>query len=131
PSRVKGRSFCHRFFVTARKVQTLRVVFILLLFFLLSACSSSGTTHRVSIQGMNFVPPTIEVRVGDKIAWTNEDLVPHTVTAQGASDHEKAFDSGVLSPNKTFEYRVKAAGETPYACTLHPTMTGKIIVKGQ
>ena len=38
-------------------------------------------THTVKIEGMAFVPATLEVSVGDTVEWINEDLVPHTATA--------------------------------------------------
>lgn len=77
--------------------------------------------HRVSIEGMKFVPPSLEVKVGDKIVWKNNDLVPHTVTAPN-----KAFDSGVIQPNSGWQLVVSSRGKTRYVCTIHPDMTGQI-----
>lgn len=84
-----------------------------------------------------YSPNPIEVKVGQKVEWTNDDTVMHTVTsgAAGSPDSGKAFDSGFSGPTslsakgKTFEHTFDKAGEYVYYCQLHPTMAGKVIVK--
>ena len=39
----------------------------------------------------------------DKITWTNNDLQPHTVTSGENSEADDWFDSGMMSPTRTFE----------------------------
>jgi len=81
-------------------------------------------------------PNPIQAKVGQTVVWTNDDSAFHTVTSGliGAADAGKAFDSGLQGPTaltvkgKTFEHKFDAAGEFPYHCTLHPAMTGSIIV---
>ena len=85
---------------------------------------AAGATHRVSIQGMKFVPERVEVAAGDTIVWTNKDFVPHTVTAQAAK-----LESGELAEGKSFRFVAKKKGEMPYICRLHPVMKGTVIVK--
>jgi len=83
-----------------------------------------------------YSPNPIEAKVGQTVVWTNDDSAFHTVTSGtvGAADVGKAFDSGLAGPTaltakgKTFEHKFDAAGEFDYHCTLHPAMTGKIIV---
>lgn len=87
---------------------------------------ASAATVQVKIEGMNFVPETVQAKAGDTIEWTNADLVPHTVTS--ASKHGTAWDSGVIAPGKTFQRKFPEAGSLPYKCTLHPTMKGKIMI---
>jgi plastocyanin len=75
-----------------------------------------------------------EVKVGQKVVWTNNDSVQHTITSgtTGSPDSGKEFDSGLtklLSKGDTFEHTFAAAGEFPYYCQLHPQMSGKIVVK--
>ncbi len=85
-------------------------------------------------------PNPVEVTVGQKVIWTNNDSVQHTVTSgsPGSADSGKEFDSGLtktatgpglLNKGMTFEHTFTAAGEYPYYCQLHPTQVGTVIVK--
>ncbi|WP_458719108.1 cupredoxin domain-containing protein [Candidatus Nitrosocosmicus sp. R] len=81
-------------------------------------------------------PNPIQAKVGQEVKWTNNDSAFHTVTSGkiGAADAGKMFDSGLQGPTaltakgKTFEHTFDTAGEFDYHCTLHPAMTGKVIV---
>lgn len=79
---------------------------------------------EVSIEGFAFVPDPILIAPGTKVRWTNNDSVPHTVT----SDLAGLFDSGTLQPGEKFDFRFDAPGSYSYTCTLHPSMTGTVIV---
>lgn len=72
---------------------------------------------------MAFVPATLEVSVGDSVVWTNEDIVPHTVTAAGT------FDSQSMTTKQEWRYTASKAGEYAYGCTFHPTMKGTLTVR--
>lgn len=85
-------------------------------------------------------PNPVEVTVGQKVIWTNNDSVQHTVTSggPGSADSGKVFDSGLtktatgpglLNKGMTFEHTFTTAGEVPYYCQLHPTQIGQVIVK--
>lgn len=87
----------------------------------------SPRIHTVTIKGMDFVPATLEVSVGDTIVWVNEDLVPHTATA--IVDGTALFDSGVFPANASWKYVAVKPGTIPYVCLLHPTMKGTLIVR--
>ncbi|HKX96962.1 MAG TPA: plastocyanin/azurin family copper-binding protein [Candidatus Nitrosocosmicus sp.] len=81
-------------------------------------------------------PNPIQAKVGQTVVWTNDDSAMHTVTSGliGAPDAGKLFDSGLAGPTaltakgKTFEHTFDTAGEFDYHCTLHPAMTGQVIV---
>ncbi len=92
---------------------------------LLAACSSKHEpqSFQVEIRGMQFVPATVQVHVGDHVTWTNKDLVPHTVTAK------PMFDSGPVAPNATWSFTVTKPGEIDYVCTLHPTMSAHLFAE--
>ena len=83
----------------------------------------SAKDHQVSIEGMKFVPETLEVAPGDTVTWTNKDLVPHTVSAG------KVLESGTIEANKSWKYVAKAKGRTDYVCRFHPGMRGTLVVK--
>ena len=78
-------------------------------------------------------PNPVEVKVGQKIIWTNNDSVQHTVTSgsPGSPDSGQVFDSGLtklLNKGETFEWTATTAGEIPYYCQLHPTQVGSVVV---
>ncbi len=84
-----------------------------------------GETVNVSIVDFAFNPKTITVSVGTTVQWTNNGGAPHTVTSTSGSP---AFDSGTLSSGETFRHTFTTAGEFSYRCSIHPSMTGKVIV---
>lgn len=82
-----------------------------------------------SIKGNpNFTPDTVTVPKGDIIKWTNNDTVPHTVTS--AADAGATFDSSLIAAGKTFSLDTSKLNGTEYdyMCTVHPFMTGKIVI---
>ena len=70
-----------------------------------------------------YVPREISVSVGTSVTWTNDDATIHTLTDKGGS-----FDSSIIAPTATWENNFETAGEFDYYCSLHPFMTGKVIV---
>jgi len=88
------------------------------------AAHAAGTTHAVRIEGMKFVPERLEVAAGDTIVWTNQDIVPHSVTAAAAK-----VESGELQQGKSFRLVARKKGEIDYICRLHPVMKGIVVVK--
>ena len=84
-------------------------------------------THgsKTRIAEFAFSPADIQVQVGDKITWTNDDAAAHTVTATSGAD----FDSGTLAKGATFTFEAKKAGSIAYICAIHPSMQGTITVR--
>ena len=71
-----------------------------------------------------FVPEKVTARVGQRVRWTNQDDVQHTVKAtRGAS-----FESKKLSKGDTYEAKVTKTGTIDYVCTIHPSQRGTIDV---
>ena len=77
-----------------------------------------------------YVPPEITISAGTTVTWTNDDSTIHTVTEGGppAAGATPAFDSSIIAPSATWEHIFDTAGEFDYYCSLHPFMTGKVIV---
>jgi len=82
--------------------------------------SASATT--VIESGNAFQPATLEVAVGDVITFENQDAAPHDVSIDGK-------DLGTQGQGESVTWTAEKAGTFPYSCTIHPSMTGEIVVK--
>jgi plastocyanin len=71
-----------------------------------------------------FTPMTLTVSVGTTVTWKFEDSTPHTVAAD-----DKSFLSSPMSKGQTYTHTFNAAGAVKYHCSIHPFMTGSIVVK--
>src|SRR5207247_10770465 len=69
-------------------------------------------------------PNTLTVPLGAMVTWTNKDDVPHTVVST-----KKRFASPALDTDQRFSFRFTARGTYPYYCSVHPMMTGTVVVK--
>jgi len=84
----------------------------------------SAATAAVKIDNFVFGPQTLMVPVGTTVVWTNSDDIPHTsVSTDGV------FKSKVLDTDERFSYTFTKPGTYPYYCTIHPKMTGKVVVQ--
>jgi len=83
---------------------------------------ASSQNISVTIQNFSFTPADIKVKVGDKVTWTNQDSVSHTVTAAG-------FDSGILNQGQSFSQTFNETGEFNYHCSPHQSMKGTVTVE--
>jgi len=93
-----------------------------------SVTSAQGrmSTMEVKIDNFSFAPATLTVPVGTTVTWTNRDDIPHTVVS---TDDPKAFKSKVLDTDEKFSFTFSKPGTFPYFCSVHPKMTGKVIVQ--
>jgi plastocyanin len=88
------------------------------------AAEQKGTAQSISIDNFSFTPKEITVAAGTTITWVNRDDVPHTVVSP-----DKKFRSKALDTDDQFSFTFTDAGTYNYFCSVHPMMTGKIIVK--
>ena len=88
------------------------------------AAQAEPRTHTVVIENMQFMPATLAVRVGDRIVWRNDDLVPHTATTLTGR-----FDSGTIAHGKSWTHVAGQRGTLPYVCTFHPMMKAALVVQ--
>jgi plastocyanin len=79
----------------------------------------------VKIENFTFGPQRVTVKAGTTVTWTNDDDIPHTVASS-----TKAFKSKVLDSDDKFSFTFTTAGVYEYFCSLHPHMTGTIVVEG-
>ncbi|SRR5258708_36030042 len=81
-------------------------------------------TTEVKIDNFSFGPATLTVPAGTSVTWTNRDDIPHTVVST-----DGVFKSKVLDTDEKFSFTFSKAGTYPYFCSIHPKMTGKVIVQ--
>jgi plastocyanin len=87
--------------------------------------SSGAGQNRIEIKDFAFNPQTITVKSGEKITWINRDEEPHTVVSV-----EKQFKkSSALDTDQEFTITAGAPGTYTYYCSVHPKMTGTIVVE--
>ncbi|MEP6731699.1 MAG: metallophosphoesterase [bacterium] len=86
---------------------------------------SPAGAGEIGIDNFAFSPKTITVAAGHPVTWINHDDVPHRIQSADG----KFAPSKVLDTKGTFATTLSKAGEYPYFCSLHPTMTGRITVR--
>jgi plastocyanin len=89
-----------------------------------SAKAPQPTSAEVKVDNFSFGPASLSVAVGTTVTWTNRDDIPHTVVST-----DKVFKSKVLDTDEKFSFTFDKAGTYPYFCSIHPKMTGSVVVQ--
>jgi Icc protein len=91
-----------------------------------ASAAATAQARTISIGNFTFSPANIEVPVGTKLTWANEDDVPHTIVS---TDGSPVIKSPPLDTDQKFTTVLEKPGTYRYFCSLHPHMTGTIIVR--
>ena len=91
-----------------------------------SATAASGATHVVTLKNIAFTPATMRIRVGQKVTWKWADgpYVDHNLHSVG----KNRFPGATARKTGIHTVRFTRRGTYRYQCTLHPGMTGRVIV---
>jgi len=89
-----------------------------------SAGQAPASSAEVKIDNFSFGPTTLTVAPGTTVTWTNRDDIPHTVVSD-----DKVFKSKVLDTDEKFSFTFTKPGTYGYFCSIHPKMTGKVVVQ--
>ena len=89
-----------------------------------SANTAEPASAEVKVDNFSFGPATLTVAVGTTVTWTNRDDIPHTIVST-----DKVFKSKVLDTDEKFSFTFSKAGTYPYFCSIHPKMTGSVVVQ--
>jgi plastocyanin len=89
-----------------------------------AARSAPATDPEVDIDQFTFAPQRITVKAGTTVTWANEDDVPHTIASSS-----KLFKSRALDTGDKFSFTFMTPGTYEYFCSLHPHMTGVVVVQ--
>jgi plastocyanin len=79
---------------------------------------------QVVVDNFSFTPATAAVPIGTTVRWTNHDDIPHNVVSP-----ERKFKSPVLDTDEVFSHTFDVAGTYQYYCSIHPRMTGQVVVR--
>lgn len=85
---------------------------------------ASGPTASVKIDNFSFGPQTLTVQPGTTVTWTNRDDIPHTVVSTDGIFNSKARDT-----DEQFSFTFSKPGTYSYFCSIHPKMTGTVVVQ--
>jgi plastocyanin len=88
--------------------------------------ADAAEAPTVQIENYHFLPNTLTIPVGGSVTWVNRDEDVHTVTAD---DTPPTFKSAGLDTDDKFSFTFTKPGTYSYHCSVHPRMTGKIIVR--
>jgi plastocyanin len=86
---------------------------------------AAGASSEVPVSVSNFAfdPQSVTVKVGATVRWTNQDSARHTITSDAGD-----WDSGSLSQGQSYSHTFTQEGTFTYHCTVHPSMTGTVVV---
>src|SRR6202521_2380595 len=89
-----------------------------------TANAQQTATTEVKIDNFSFGPATLTVAAGTTVTWINRDDIPHTVVST-----DKVFKSKALDTDEKFSFTFTKPGTYGYFCSIHPKMTGKVVVE--
>src|SRR5215469_14236831 len=93
-----------------------------------NSTSTPPKVVSVVIREFKFEPATVTVHEGDTVEWKNNDIVPHTATADEGAQ-KPVFDSGTIHKGAAWRFDARKKGTYNYICRLHPNMKGQLIVQ--
>ena len=102
----------------------LRTVAMSLALGIVTAGGMHARAAAIEIKGFAFAPRAITIAAGTTVTWRNLDAEPHTV--RGA---DELVRSGALDEDETYSVRFDKPGTYRYGCSIHPQMSGTIIVQ--
>jgi plastocyanin len=79
-------------------------------------------TNKINIESFVFNPEVTTIKKGSTVTWTNNDSVSHQIKSD-------SFNSPKLANGQKFSFTFNNVGTFDYSCSIHPSMTGRIIVE--
>ena len=87
--------------------------------------AENARADEIVISNFTFKPSTLTVSAGTVVTWLNEDDAPHTVIG---TDPGSPIKSQPLDTGERYSIALAKPGTYLYFCSLHPHMTGTVIV---
>ena len=85
--------------------------------------SAAAPSNQITIKDFMFAPASLTIKAGTTVTWLNEDEEPHTVVSAGL------FRSKAIDTKESFAFKFDKPGEYHFVCTIHPQMSGTVIVQ--
>jgi plastocyanin len=89
-----------------------------------AAVAIAAPTATIQIANFKFTPPDLTVTAGTTVIWKNADDSPHRI-----ADDSGAYASPALDTDDSFSHTFATPGVYKYFCSIHPYMTGTVVVK--
>ena len=90
------------------------------------AASTAKGGAKVSIANFAFAPAVVTIAPGESVTWTNDDGAPH-----GLEFRDGGAGTDLLLPGANFSRRFDRPGTYDYNCSIHPYMTGRVVVRAR
>jgi plastocyanin len=91
-----------------------------------TAATAVKDSTKVSIVNFAFTPGEITIAAGESVTWINDDGAPH-----GLEYHDGVKGTDLLLPGASFSRRFDQPGTYDYNCSVHPYMTGRVVVRAR
>jgi plastocyanin len=86
--------------------------------------AKADETNTIVMDNFDFAPTSLTVPAGTTVTWKNLDEEPHTVVSD-----TRLFRSAGLERNESYSFKFDKPGTYKFVCSIHPQMTGTIVVK--
>ena len=94
------------------------------------AITSSASNPECAESNTCFSFFEVKAGIGQEITWTNNDAAAHTITSGPVDDGpDDTFDSGLILSGDSFSHIFTDAGTYDYFCSIHPWMTGTVVIQ--
>ncbi|HEX5281313.1 MAG TPA: cupredoxin family copper-binding protein [Micropepsaceae bacterium] len=106
---------------------TYRRISVALTCVFLATCPVMGESagrNTITIRNFTFSPNSLTISAGAAVTWKNLDGEPHTVGSDQGLFRSEALDEG-----DSYTFKFDKAGAYRFICSIHPTMSGTIVVK--
>ena len=114
--------------MTLRQRQSRRAAFYAAALWGIALCGPSTADtpdpNRIVVKNFMFVPNSLTVKAGSTVTWANMDDEPHSVVSDTG-----LFRSGAMDTNESFSFKFDMPGTYHFTCSIHPRMTGTIVVQ--
>ena len=89
-----------------------------------TAIGQTAQPTEIKVDNFTFSPETLTIPANSTVTWTNKDDVPHVIAST-----DGAFRSKGLDTDDRYSFKFTKPGTYSYYCSIHPKMTGKVVVQ--
>ncbi len=94
--------------------------------FIVQPVQAQNAPSAVAIDNFTFNPQRLTIKAGTTVTWTNKDDIPHAIATVN-----KQFKSKTLDTDDAYSFTFATPGTYEYFCSLHPHMTGTVVVEAE